>query len=366
MAIPNTTGIFKCCDVTYKNDTLSRFEFNDDKLVVLNIAYYFIMTACIIGNVTVIVAIAKHTRLHNVTNVFIVCLASSDIIQSLIVAPGFTITQNIAVQSEFICLLLYMCPSLVSIALSLNMLLCIATERYIAIAKPLHYSQIVTKRRVKITLIFSSLLAMLVGSLPLFGWNNISKRPKYGPHAWSSKNCVPVLVLRGSYCGAILIGTCCPLILAVAWLYGKIFMTARRHANAMKSLSVGTGTVKEGKISSKRKKGIIVLLMMVVISVLAWTPLVLLFSYEFYFFTVETVFEPRSSEYFHTFAIGLVYGSTAVNPYLYGLANKEVRNIILRMVLPCWKSREIYPESFAGVGSIGSEAQPTRIASIMK
>ena len=352
------------CNVSYKEDVPSGFLYTGENTLVVHIVFYLITIACCFGNVTVIVAIAKNRRLHTITNTFIVWLAFSDIIQSLVVAPGFTMIQNVTIQSEFMCLLTYICPSFVSLGVSGYMLVCIAIERYIAIAKPLHYTQIVTNKRVKIALILTTIHASLVGSLPLLGWNNIRLRPTNGPRAWSPKFCVPFLVMRGSYSAFVFIGNTCPLVLAVIFIYGKIYAAARRQAKAMKSLSVGTGTVRNGNVTTRRKKGIFVLLLMVIVSVASWSPILFLYTYEFHWYAIEVVYEPRAPEFAHLFAIGVVFGNTAVNPYLYGLANKEVRKTIFRMFLGCRKSREIHPERMGG-GSTESETWQNRTAIVV-
>ncbi len=127
-------------------------------LVALTVINSLALILNILLNVLVIVAVATRRPLRTNSNILLACLAGSDLLAGLIGHPV-----NIAIELKRIlgagpfCTLEKVSPVIlteVSFA-SLNHLLLIGIDRYVAIKHPLRYRDIVTKQKVKAGVIFA-------------------------------------------------------------------------------------------------------------------------------------------------------------------------------------------------------------------
>ncbi|XP_006009090.1 adenosine receptor A2b-like [Latimeria chalumnae] len=124
----------------------------------------------IAGNTLVCWAVASNRRLRTATNYFIVSLAMSDIAVGVLVIP-FAITISVELTMDFHGCLFLACLVLALTQSSIFSLLAITVYRYLAISFPLRYPALVTGRRAKYTITILWILALVIGLIPLFGWN---------------------------------------------------------------------------------------------------------------------------------------------------------------------------------------------------
>ncbi|XP_043942620.1 adenosine receptor A2b-like [Protopterus annectens] len=130
-----------------------------------------IAVLAIAGNVLVCWAVVINRHLRNVTNYFIVSLAVADIAVGVLVIP-FAITISIGLSMGFHTCLFLACLVLVLTQNSIFSLLAIAVDRYLSIKLPLRYDALVTGRHARKTIAVLWIISLIIGLIPLFGWNN--------------------------------------------------------------------------------------------------------------------------------------------------------------------------------------------------
>ena len=117
----------------------------------------------------------------------------------------------------------------------------------------------------------------------------------------------------------------------------KIVNERRRHSVGVVAAGIdrinlrqGTPTVSRRKVENWHAARILALL--VGFFVLSWSPLVLWYFTLFRGFTIEYArdVEPLLPKWMYNVAVCLVFGNSAVNPFLYGLGNRSVRRAWLK------------------------------------
>ena len=129
----NATGELR--EASYRN----RFQVPTTLLVLLTFLYVSISLLAIFGNSLVIIIIAMNGHMHTVTNVFIANLAVADVIIGIFSIP-FQFQAALLqrwVLANILCTLAPM-VQVVSVNVSIFTLTVIATDRYIAVLRPLH------------------------------------------------------------------------------------------------------------------------------------------------------------------------------------------------------------------------------------
>lgn len=144
--------------------------YSESYKIVSSTIIFAIMALAVFGNTLVIVAFRKYHKLRTVTNYFVVSLAISDILISLISMPiwaAHIVTgpderwENI----DPLAFIFWTLSDIVCGLASIYNLTCISIERYICISSPLRYYQRLRGRRVIIIIVciwfFSIMLALL-------------------------------------------------------------------------------------------------------------------------------------------------------------------------------------------------------------
>lgn len=123
-------------------------QYSDVKIVVFGILMGTLILAIVFGNILVITAIARFQRLQTVTNCFISSLACADLIMGLLVIPfgACYILLNNWYFGNFFCDF-WMATDVLCVTASIGTLCVIASDRYLAITRPLRYQSMLTKRR---------------------------------------------------------------------------------------------------------------------------------------------------------------------------------------------------------------------------
>ena len=184
----------------------------------------------------------------------------------------------------------------------------------------------------------SIIVGIILAFLPLLGWNNIKERRRSNI-PWST-NCQATFILPGSYIAFITILTTFTCIL-VTMLYGHIYVIARRQAKALQrataiftvqSLAIPTPNSDHsqghGTTVRHSRRGIPLMIVMVVLYIFSTLPVCFRFSIDSEWWTVEVVSEKHVPSGGPKELIGFsILLNIFCNPYIYGLGNREIRNV---------------------------------------
>ena len=190
--------------------------------------------AAFVGNLFILLAIYRNPKLQTVTNIFVINLAISDILMSLLVLPlscGAAI-ENHWIFGSFGCILFDL-SGFVLAGVSLQTLTLIATNRYVRICKERLYRKIFSRRNVILASVCSWLvtIAFVVVGFPLFGveFIEVEGNPAICVIRCRNDNSL-------SYALTVLVIYLVPCILVVPFCYLKVFREIQHH-NKMVSCS---------------------------------------------------------------------------------------------------------------------------------
>ncbi|XP_041457371.1 adenosine receptor A2a-like [Lytechinus variegatus] len=179
----------------------------------------------VIGNGLVLYIYTSNSRLHTVTNYFIVSLAIADFLVGLLGVPFAILTNETLPHGSFYgCLimlnfLLWLCGA------STFSLIGVSLDRYIAISYPLRYNVFVTPLRAIVVIIVCWIMAAIVGFLPVVGWNK--GEPEDG-------KCFFIHIIHMDYMlfNAVMV-IYIPLVVMVV-IYAFIFRAVRKQVSQVK------------------------------------------------------------------------------------------------------------------------------------
>ncbi|KFO05923.1 Adenosine receptor A3, partial [Balearica regulorum gibbericeps] len=216
-----------------------------------------------LGNILVIWAVKLNSTFQNMTLYFIVSLALADIAVGTLVMP-LAIVVSLGISVHFYTCLFMCCLMVAFTTASILSLLAIAIDRYLRVKLPTRYKIITTERRVWWALGLCWFVSLLVGLVPMFGWNNIE------PRTSDFLVCQFMSVMRMDYMVyfSFFTWTLGPLLIMCA-LYIEIFYIIR------KKLSQGT-TNARGAFYGQEFKIAKSLALVLSLFAISWLPLCIL------------------------------------------------------------------------------------------
>uniref|UniRef100_H3AF38 G-protein coupled receptors family 1 profile domain-containing protein n=1 Tax=Latimeria chalumnae TaxID=7897 RepID=H3AF38_LATCH len=283
----------------------------------------------IAGNTLVCWAVASNRRLRTATNYFIVSLAMSDIAVGVLVIP-FAITISVELTMDFHGCLFLACLVLALTQSSIFSLLAITVYRYLAISFPLRYPALVTGRRAKYTITILWILALVIGLIPLFGWNQWHSLQKSCSGNTTHRNHVVVCKFDGvvdmSYMVYVNSFVCVlfPMLLLLG-IYTKIFMVARRQLMRFDPTK-GNGGCRAKNVLLKEIHAAKSFSIIVGLFALCWMPLHIL---NCIFFLCTNCAKPLWAL---DLAIVLSHANSAVNPVIYAYHLPEFQKTFRKIV----------------------------------
>jgi hypothetical protein len=134
---------------------------------------------------------------------------------------------NLIRNNYYICLIAY-AFIMSGMLMSVSILLSISIDKYIYIFKPYSYQKIITKCRCLLWISSLWLISILVGLLPLLGWNKMKRCSSLKQGLCSSNTCLIHRVFTTGYCS--LFATISLLAaIVILFIYVRIFFVARDH-----------------------------------------------------------------------------------------------------------------------------------------
>ena len=288
-----------------------------------------IALAIAIGNALVLWVIVRRRQLHTTTNVFIASLAASDMLVGLVGIPCVLVTSFLLPRILYGCLMVN-CTILMFFQVSINGLLTVSVERFVAIRWPFYYARYMTVRVAVAVSALNWLVGCIIGLIPLFGWNL----------GWNDAGvCNFVLVIDFRYhvymgCFVFMVG---PLLIMLA-IYVYIFSVVRRANRQIASIQVAIVSTETIRTSILRKELKAAAKFGIVIGAfaIAWVPLEVMNAISLWFgHTCLTCIY---------LGVWLSHLNSAINPFIYAYGNSHMR-IALKNTILFWRKPEVHPDN---------------------
>ncbi|XP_028830520.1 sphingosine 1-phosphate receptor 3 [Denticeps clupeoides] len=270
------------------------------------------LVACsfiVLENLVVLVALWRNHKFHSRMYFFIGNLALCDLLS------GVAYTVNLLMSGEKT---LYLCPAVwfvregsmfVALGASICSLLAIAIERHLTMIKMRPYDG---NKKYRVFLLIGTCwcVAVLLGALPILGWNCLNHLP----------DCSTILPLYSKKYVAFCISIFMALLLAMSVLYARIYMLVQSSGRKVTSHS-----------SSQRSLALLRTVIIVVgVFIACWMPIFILLL-------TDVACEHHSclilmkADWF----IALAVLNSGLNPIIYTLASREMRLAFFGLVCGC-------------------------------
>lgn len=292
-----------------------------------------IMVVTFFGNFMVCLVVYLHRRLRTVTNYFIVSLAVSDLLISVLSVP-FRIHQTL--HNGAYCLNTALCwtwllTDLTCACASICNLAAISVDRYIAIVHPFKYHSLMTTRVGWLVIAVVWTYSVAWAALSSFNWTNLGKEHLFTERYQCRK------LDRIFYTVATTMDFYVPLLIVLI-MYGLVFRVAMNQARAVASLQPTSNRDRRGRRFSinivKEVKAAKTLAIVIGAFVICWFPFFTLLMISLW--KLELLREPRVSEQTllglrGTFTYVLPIINSTLNPIIYALFNRDFRSAFFRL-----------------------------------
>ena len=290
-------------------------------------AYIVLLLTALLGNIIVISVVLKSKREQRNVNFLILNMAASDLFVPVFVCPRKIVAILVDAESKWLltglagqisCKAIFFVQD-VATAVSIQTLVLIALERFIAVVFPLRISMLTSRMRVALIV-----LTWIVGSAVHAPYFYIFKLVETGMEARCRLSWAPVFAEpRSSKIYATFL--CVFLILIpfslLSVIYSIIVWTLVRERNALKH------AVRGGVIRDRMNRNVLKMAVTIVaVFAICWAP------FNIYMFVLIFVWNWKvpfcNASNFQFTAVFLAYANTAINPLVYFVFVEHYRRIL--------------------------------------
>ena len=288
----------------------------------------FVNIGIIVGNVLVLIVVWRTSKLHEPNYFFLCSLSVADLLVGVIYCPLLiaSVVKQSWVFGDAVCL-----AHAVTICISCNaslMNLCaISVDRYYFITRPLRYTEIVTRRKTTLGIVFVWLHSIFWAVAPLFGWGEYTFEE-------GTSTCKPNfsglgLVDKSYALGLALFCFVFP-VLVMIFAYAMIYKTARKQ---LRSIQLPGNVPSAGlKKSHKAAKTVFII---IGLFVLCWALYTAASSWK--------LFASSSDLPSRVVRIGLylAVSNSCINFYVYAIRDKVFRKGLRHVLVPLRRYSEM-------------------------
>nr|XP_020649917.1 sphingosine 1-phosphate receptor 4 [Pogona vitticeps] len=282
----------------------------EDKVNVLEMVIVAASCLIILENLLVLLAIIRKVRARKWVYSCLASITFSDLLAGVSYLVNLCLSGSRTFQLTPTMWFLREGVLFVALAASTFSLLVTAVERYSAMVRPIAENEAVKTIRLRSLIVFCWALAILIGLLPLLGWNCLC-------HVGRCSTLLPLYAKNYLFFAVVVFSV---ILVGVVGLYASIYRCVLRSAKQTTS-----------RCGRKRSLRLLKTVSLILFAfVICWVPL-------FVLLVVDVFWADETWELHKVFGwlLTLAVTNSFINPIIYSFGSKEVRTAVVELVCCC-------------------------------